>query len=356
MKAILMVSLVALLLVAASGVQVQAMKDVCAVYFTYVGCPHCANSDPVVLSEMTDKYSNLVVIEYEFVLNPENSYVVYDYNNEYQSGAGVPMIIFDKSRMIVGDTPILDSVDGFISSGPNGCPLLEGSVDFSSVDINGLPGSPKLWTKDRILIKKGETGDNSVLRELIESSDIQSVLEGVEFVITDPEPVQLSGIKFPQLGVPGTVEFDHAINVGGWKFQWNGDAVIDKECPECPEPGEWSECNEGKRSRSNYKCGPETSYECDTYTEEIECVEGCPVCPDPSEWSECVGGTKKRTNYNCSGETGFECVPYEETAECVDNGNNLNGGMVISAISPVIVIVVLLSIFLLYRKSKRLGV
>ncbi|MBN2042413.1 MAG: hypothetical protein JW754_01255 [Candidatus Aenigmarchaeota archaeon] len=357
MKEFLIASLLVLTVVALSGVQAQAAKDVCAVYFTYVGCPHCAVSDPLVLSEMTGKYDNLVVIEYEFVLNPENSYVIYDYNSEYQCGAGVPMIIFDKSKMIVGDTPIVESVDGVIASGPNECPLLEGQVDFSSVDINGLPGSPKLWTKDRILIRKGETGDNSVLMGLLKSSDIQSVLEGVEYEITDPEPVQLSGIKFPQLGVPGTVEFEHAIIVDGWEFQWNGEGIEEGKCPGCPGPGEWSDCVGGRRTRINYECSGNTGYVCVQYTEEVDCVEGCPACRDPSEWSECVNNERTRTNYMCSEETGFECLAYEETGECEESGGNSvnpDSGMAVFAV-PAVVIVIIFFAVISYLKLIRGG-
>ncbi|MCK4497363.1 MAG: hypothetical protein KAU24_04150, partial [Candidatus Aenigmarchaeota archaeon] len=41
----------------------KADKAVCTVYFTYIGCPNCAFTDPVVLTEWTEKYDNLVVIE-----------------------------------------------------------------------------------------------------------------------------------------------------------------------------------------------------------------------------------------------------------------------------------------------------
>ena len=38
-------------------------KDMCTVYFTGIGCLHCAKADPVVLQDLLNEYPNLVVIE-----------------------------------------------------------------------------------------------------------------------------------------------------------------------------------------------------------------------------------------------------------------------------------------------------
>jgi hypothetical protein len=216
-----------MILIALTAPQVfaQTEKDVCAVYFTYVGCPHCAITDPVVLVDMTEKYSNLVVIEYEFVLEPDNSYVLYDYHNEYECGTGVPLVVFGKGKDISGDTPIMRNIEEMIGSEPNGCPLVGGSSAFKDLDITSLPGKPKIWTKDRILIKTGVGGDKELLKELLITENLSHAFEGVEFEKTEPEEVLLSGSKFPQLNVRGSVEFEHAIRIGNWIFQWNGEDV-----------------------------------------------------------------------------------------------------------------------------------
>jgi len=226
MKIIIAISMAVLLIVLASPqVYAQAEKNVCAVYFTYVGCPHCAKTDPVILHDLLERYPDLVVIEYEFVLEPDNSYVLYDYNSVYNCGTGVPLMIFSKERNIAGDTPILQAVEGMIGAGPNGCPLLNGTVTFKDLDITKLPKKPKIWTKDRILIKSGEGGDNGLLKELLTTEDISAALEGVEFEATEPEEVLLSGVRFPQLQVRGSVKFEHAIRLDGWTFQWNGEGI-----------------------------------------------------------------------------------------------------------------------------------
>jgi hypothetical protein len=214
---------VLLMVLAMPYVFAQTEKDVCVVYFTYVGCPHCAVSDPFVLVEAVGKYPSLLVIEYEFVLEPENSYLIYDYNDVYQCGAGVPLVVFDKGRDVSGDTPILGNMGEMIESGPNDCPLLDVSVAFEDLDITSLPGKPKIWTNDRILIKSGAGGDNALLKELLTAENLSHALEGVEFEITEPEEILLSGIRFPQLGARGSAQFEHAIRIGNWAFQWNGE-------------------------------------------------------------------------------------------------------------------------------------
>lgn len=45
------------------------------------------------------------------------------------------------------------------------------------------------------------------------------------------------------------------------------------KCPDCPEPGSFSECNEsGIKTRINYRCDETTNYECESYIEEVQCA------------------------------------------------------------------------------------
>lgn len=118
----------------------------CAVYFTGIGCPHCAKVDPVVLEQLPEEYPNLVIIEYEIYQERENAPLLYEYNEVYGSGLGIPLIIFGKDNFIVGDTPILRNVRRTIEKGSNPCPLVDGfSVDFEELDLSSLPGKPKIW-------------------------------------------------------------------------------------------------------------------------------------------------------------------------------------------------------------------
>jgi len=138
-----------------------AQEDtVCAVYFTGVGCPHCANTDSVVLEDLPKEYSNLVVIEYEIYQQRENAPLLYTYNENYNSGLGIPLIIFNKDEHIIGDRPILNNIREAIEKGPNPCPLIDGSsVDFQNLDLASLPGNPKIWKGGDVFTKPEQSGE-----------------------------------------------------------------------------------------------------------------------------------------------------------------------------------------------------
>ena len=87
----------------------------CALYFTGIGCPHCALSDPWLFYEFVPK-SDLVLIEYEFYKIIDNGKVFDLYLSllpeekriEY---GGVPQIVFDLDHILIGDIPILQGMN-----------------------------------------------------------------------------------------------------------------------------------------------------------------------------------------------------------------------------------------------------
>jgi hypothetical protein len=126
----------------------QQENSVCLVYFTGIGCPHCAQTDPVVLGQLLKEYPNLKIIEYEIYQERENASLLYEYNDLYGSGLGIPLIIFGQDRFLVGDTPILNNIRQEIEKGNNPCPLIDGSsIDFEELDLSSLPGKPKIWSQ-----------------------------------------------------------------------------------------------------------------------------------------------------------------------------------------------------------------
>ena len=130
---------------------------ICATYFTGVGCSHCANTDPLILRQLQKEYPDLVIIEYEIYQQRENAPLLEKYNSEYHSGLGIPLIIFGKEKYAAGDVPILQKTEKTIKElGQNSCPLLETSTDFENLDLLSLPGKPKIWKNDRILIRTEE--------------------------------------------------------------------------------------------------------------------------------------------------------------------------------------------------------
>jgi len=191
---------------------------VCAVYFTGVGCSHCAKTDPIILVDLLKKYPDLVIIEYEIYQQQINAPLLYQYDSEYSSGLGIPLIIFNKNEYFIGDTPILKNAEGIIDKlNHNDCSLIDGSsVDFNNLDATSLEGQPKIWRNERILLKISNSGDNEVLKKLLITDNISSVIEGINYNIIEPKPIPLSGKK---------IHFDNAIQLDGWIFQWNGEKI-----------------------------------------------------------------------------------------------------------------------------------
>jgi len=191
---------------------------VCAVYFTGVGCPHCAKTDPIILVDLLKKYPDLVIIEYEIYQQQINAPLLYQYDSEYSSGLGIPLIIFNKNEYFIGDAPILKNAEEIIDKlEHNDCSLIDGSsVDFNNLDAVSLEGQPKIWRNERILLKIGNSGDNEVLKELLITDNISSAIEGINYNIIEPKPIPLSSKK---------IHFDNAIQLDGWIFQWNGEKI-----------------------------------------------------------------------------------------------------------------------------------
>ena len=242
---------------------VQEDDAICTVYFTGIGCPHCAVADPVVLEELVEKYPNLIIIEYEIYQQRENAALLYAYNTEYDSGFGIPLIIFNNDLNIIGDRPIVENIKKILDRiSQNDCPLQDRTIPFNQLDINTLPGRPKIWKDDRVLIAKTGGRNSNLLRSLLLEDNISIVLASSEYEIVEPEPVALSGKN---------IDFKNAIKVDGWLFQWNSEEVPISKCPVCPEPSQWSFCVNNTKTRTNYKCSKETNYECIDYTEFSEC-------------------------------------------------------------------------------------
>jgi len=135
----------------ARGVLAQSSETVCAVYFTGVGCSHCAKADPVVLETLLEQNPNLVIIEYEIYQHKENAPLLYEYNESHGSGLGVPLLIFGKDDYLIGDRPIINNADEIIKRKENNlCPLVDGSaIAFEDLNIASLPGQPKILTEVR---------------------------------------------------------------------------------------------------------------------------------------------------------------------------------------------------------------
>lgn len=138
--------------------QAAADESTCVVYFTGIGCPHCAKVDPVLLEQLPEKYPDLVIIEYEIYQERENAPLLYEYNSVYGSGLSIPLVIFGEDDFLIGDTPILKNIEGKLEEEKgNPCSLIDGSsVNFEELDVSTLPGKPKVLPEGVEPQKSGE--------------------------------------------------------------------------------------------------------------------------------------------------------------------------------------------------------
>ena len=178
--------------------------DTCIVYFTGIGCPHCAKTDPVIFGQLYQKY-NVTIIEYEVYQKSENARYIYDYNNKYNTGFTIPLLIFSKSLHIVGDRPILNNIDKILSNlKENKCLLLNESVSSKNLDISNLPGKPTIWHNNAVIIPGSNQMPDQV-RYFLETNKL-SVKNN-----TKPIPITLSG---------SYMKFEKAANINGWIIEW----------------------------------------------------------------------------------------------------------------------------------------
>lgn len=218
----------------------ESQQSVCTAYITGVGCPHCAKSDPIVLDQSLEKNSNLAIIEYEIYQNQENAPVASSYFSSY-GGNGVPYLLFNEQDNLIGDRPIIQNIDSKVKEiGSNPCPLPKGnSKSLGKLNLNELPGKPKVFKGEKVLIRKGEEETDSELLRTIITGDIEEALSNKSFKSISPEPVALSG---------QSLNFEHAAQLNGWIVQWNGEEAQPGEQPlvkEETEPTEEKHLQEG---------------------------------------------------------------------------------------------------------------
>ncbi len=189
-------------------------------YFTGIGCPHCAKTDPVLIKELTQKYDNLYVFEYEIYRESSNAQLLDEYNENLNTGYGIPRAIFDSEKILDGDIKILNYIEQEIKHSQNSSLLFSDGrlIPFKEIDFNSLPKSPKIWHKDQIAIKTAEGNEqsNEDLLKFFTEDDFTSIFDEINFNIIDPQTIQLSGTK---------VEFKHAAEIKGWILQWNGKSI-----------------------------------------------------------------------------------------------------------------------------------
>ena len=199
----------------------ETASPVVAYYFTGTGCPHCARVNPVLFGDWLGEYPGLAVVEYEVYGHQENAAVMAGMDQRYGIGLGIPVVFFGPNLTFTGDDPILSGVPPFLNRTLRATAPQGGLTSLSSLDIASLPGYPRVWQGDRVLVREdpGQSpkGDAQVLQDLLEGGDPGVVLAGRG--VADLGPLTIGHTGFES-------RFAHSVRFDGWLFGWNVGSVI----------------------------------------------------------------------------------------------------------------------------------
>jgi len=175
------------------------------VYFTGIGCPHCAKTDPVVLNKRL-RQGDVMIFEYEVYQDKVNGPLLLDYNKTYKAKLAVPQIIAgaEASDIVSGDAPLLKSLDTLISIHKgNDVVLGDVPVSFGALSMIKLPYKPKIWFKDRIAIREDSASlqSDTIKAFLVDGTVPEGCTE------QEDKSAPLSG---------GQIKFGSACSFDGW--------------------------------------------------------------------------------------------------------------------------------------------
>ncbi len=166
-------------ILASMFLSLTATQDhVCLTYFTQIGCQGCAQSDPQVLYRWLKEMPHLVVIEYAIngsAYEKDNQYVFVEYAKKFDRLSVVPQAAFgDKGA--IGPVEILPLQGQLQRLDEAKCTLLD--EEFDEMDLNKLPGFPRIFWHDRVLLKVGKGFvESNYLRGLLFDPGVESVMK-----------------------------------------------------------------------------------------------------------------------------------------------------------------------------------
>jgi len=79
-------------------------------------------------------------------------------------------------------------------------------------------------------------------------------------------------ITIPDTAATGTYTFKFEAHNYYARAEYPITLTVVDRCDQCPASGAWSECADGKQTRTAYKCGSSTGYTCQEFTEESSCI------------------------------------------------------------------------------------
>ena len=201
-------------------VQQETVSNKYAVYFGGIGCPHCAKVSPVLNKKV--KEGGFVLIEYEIYRQLANSQALNEYAESYDLGLGIPQILFNKDSHESGDSPILNNLDQMIADAQENTIYLPNgkSVSFEDLNLNDLKRYPTIYSKDRVAVRKNlrniSDEQNEMIKRFMSAGTIEEAINGLEGKNVKVRKVEYSG---------GSLNYENAVEIGGWLLQWNGESV-----------------------------------------------------------------------------------------------------------------------------------
>lgn len=212
----------------------QETKVLGLVYFTGIGCPHCAKVDPVLLRDMLFKGEKLAIIEYEVKASSENAQLMIQYNSTFSSGLGYPLAIFGENDYYISGN-IIPKVEEYLKQGKtNDIPFpasvySKGTTAFENIEFSKLSGKPTIWYNSKVISRyeDGETPvDDKVFHLILNANtteEIEEIIKQYNYHTIDDKKIQLSQTE---------VVFDNVIHIPGWKIYYNGNSTL--EYVACP--------------------------------------------------------------------------------------------------------------------------
>ena len=184
----------------------------------------------------------------------------------------------------VGDTEVKGTIEVCIRPKAEFLSILMSSVSPSNVYGQCCPGNDFCYAND-ITLEPGETVNVNFFPKAPTPSSVDNCGNKVFWVGYGSKyqiaVTSVTGCFYDVYGNPVGGNTD--IDPYHWATHKYDVTITEPQCPSCPPPGSWSDCINGKKTRTNYVCGPDTGYECKPYTETTTCtVCGNGIC-EPGE-------------------------------------------------------------------------
>lgn len=191
-----------------------------ATYVGGIGCPHCAIVSPFLHTKVQD--GGLMIVEYEMYKNLANASIINNLADNFGTGLGIPILLFNKDSNETGDSPIKNNWDKMFSDSiSNEIYLTDGtSTTLESLNLNDLKRYPRIYTKDRIAVRESikdlSNEQNDMIKKFLLTQDINEAIKGL-----DGKSIKSKSIEYPG----GILKYEQAVTINGWLLEWDGPAL-----------------------------------------------------------------------------------------------------------------------------------